>query len=187
MKTSRSALRIYQLKITLIGSKPPIWRRILVRSDVALPTFHFVLQASMGWQGGHLHAFRAGHEFYGELMDDMDDMKDESKVKLDKLLRKEKDSLIYEYDFGDGWEHKILLEKILAYDETIKTPVCIKGKLACPPEDCGGIWGYYELLETLKDPHHPDHEDMKEWVGGELDPEFFDIAEVNALLAPMNA
>ncbi len=174
--------KLYQLKITLIDSKPPIWRRVLVRSDIDLPKFHHVLQAAMGWEGAHLHAFRSGHEMYGEPDEDMDFMKSEARVKLDKLLRKEKDSIVYEYDFGDGWLHKILLEKI-AYEENIKTPICIKGKLACPPEDCGGIYGYYDLLDTLSDPGNPDYENMLEWVGGEFDPEAFSIEEVNGRLS----
>ena len=176
--------KLYQLKITLTDSKPPIWRRVLVRSDIGLPKFHAVLQATMGWEGGHLHAFRAGHESYGEPDEYMDDMKSEVKVKLDKLLRKEKDSLVYEYDFGDGWEHKVLLEKIV-YDETIQTPVCIKGKLACPPEDCGGIYGYYDLLDALSDSQHPEHESMLEWLGEGFDPEAFSVEEVNELLAEL--
>jgi len=175
--------KLYQLKITLIDSKPPIWRRVLVRSDIGLPRFHHVLLATMGWAGGHLHAFRVGYETYGDPGDELDDMKSEVRVKLDKLLHKEKDSLVYEYDFGDGWEHKVLLEKILPFDETVKTPICIKGKLACPPEDCGGLYGYYDLLKTLADPKHPDREDMLDWLGGEFDPDEFSIEEVNELLA----
>ena len=109
--------------------------------------------------------------------------KSEARVKLDKLLHNEKDSLVYAYDFGDGWEHQVLLEKILHFDETVKTPICIKGKLTCPPEDCGGIYGYYDLLKTLADPKHPGHEDMLDWLGGEFDPEAFSIEEVHELLA----
>jgi len=98
------------------------------------------------------------------------------------LLKKEKDSLIYEYDFGDSWEHKIILEKILPYDASLKVPSCIKGKRACPPEDCGGIWGYQNLVEIIKDPSHPEHEEMLEWLGGEFDPEYFDMNETNRML-----
>ncbi|MFA5924305.1 MAG: plasmid pRiA4b ORF-3 family protein [Methylococcaceae bacterium] len=87
------------------------------------------------------------------------------------MLKKEKDTLIYEYDFGDSWEHKILLEKILTDDGKTVLPVCIKGKRASPPEDCGGIWGYEELLETISNPKHPDYNDMLEWLGGEFDHE----------------
>ena len=99
------------------------------------------------------------------------------------MLKKEKDTLIYEYDFGDSWEHKILLEKILTDDGKTVLPVCIKGKRASPPEDCGGIWGYEELLETISNPKHPDHEEMLEWLGGEFDPEAFDLEQINKDLA----
>ena len=179
----KNASNLFQLKITLTGSKPPIWRRIIVRSDIGLPKLHRVLQIVMGWDNAHLHAFRTSDEMYGEPDDMMNYMKNEAKVKLMNLLQREKDSLIYEYDFGDGWEHKVLLEKILPYDETTKTPQCIKGKLACPPEDCGGIWGYYELLETLADPNHPDHDNMLEWLGEEFDPQALDMDEINEILA----
>jgi hypothetical protein len=108
---------------------------------------------------------------------------DENNYKISQLLKKERDSLIYEYDFGDGWEHKIILEKILPYDASVKVPSCIKGKRSCPPEDCGGTWGYQNLLEIIKDPSHPEHEEMLEWLGGEFDPEYFDMEETNEILA----
>lgn len=94
----------------------------------------------------------------------------------------EKDSLIYEYDFGDGWEHKITLEKIVPWDTDAVLPLCIKAKGACPPEDVGGIWGYNSFLEALSDSEHPEHEEFKEWVGGEFDAAAYDINEVNQLL-----
>ena len=153
-------------------------------SDLKLGAFHDVIQVAMGWTDSHLHQFIANKVFYGIPDDDFGlEMEDESKYKLSQLLKKEKDSLIYEYDFGDSWEHKILLEKILPFDTKIALPVCIKGKRACPPEDCGGIWGYEELLETISDPKHPEHEDMLEWLGGEFDPEEFDLEEINGDLA----
>jgi len=175
---------IYQVKITLIGSKPPIWRTVLVPSDLRLGAFHDVIQAVMGWTESHLHQFIANKIFYGVPDDDFGmEIEDESKYKLSQLLKMEKDSLIYEYDFGDSWEHKILLEKILPFDTKTALPVCIKGKRACPPEDCGGIWGYEELLEAISNPKHPDHENMLEWLGGEFDPEEFDLEEINGNLA----
>ena len=88
----------------------------------------------------------------------------------------------YEYDFGDGWEHKIILEKILPFDQANQSSSCIKGKRACPPEDCGGIWGYQELLDTLNDPKHPEYESMLEWLGGRFDSETLDIEEINRML-----
>jgi hypothetical protein len=164
---------IYQIKISLIGVKPPIWRTVLVPGDLGLAAFHEVIQVAMGWTDSHLHQFTAKDKFYG-VPDE-----DESKYKLSQLLTKERDSLIYEYDFGDSWEHKILLEKILPYDTNTALPVCIKGKRACPPEDCGGIWGYEELLEIISDPKHTEYESMLEWLGGEFDPEEFDLEDIN--------
>jgi len=175
---------IYQIKISLIGAKPPIWRTVLVAGDLGLGAFHDVIQVAMGWTDSHLHQFMDNKKIYGIPDDDFGmETEDESKYKLSQLLQKEKDTLTYEYDFGDSWEHKILLEKILPYDSNTLLPVCIKGKRACPPEDCGGIWGYEELLETISDPEHPDHEEMLEWLGGEWDPDEFDLEEINEDLA----
>jgi len=175
---------IYQIKITLIGAKPPIWRTVLVPSNIGLSAFQDVIQVVMGWTDSHLHQFIANNVFYGIPDDDFEmEMEDEAKYKLSQLLKKEKESFIYEYDFGDSWEHKILLEKILPFDNKLVLPVCIKGKQACPPEDCGGVWGYEELLVTISDPKHPEHDDMLEWLGGEFDPEEFDLEETNEDLA----
>ena len=182
--TTKQLKNIYQIKISLIGAKPPIWRTVLVPSNLKLAAFHDVIQVAMGWTDSHLHQFIANNVFYGIPDDDFElEMEDESKYKLSQLLKKEKESIIYEYDFGDSWEHKILLEKILPFDTKMALPVCIKGKRACPPEDCGGIWGYEELLKTISDPKHPDYENMLEWLGGEFDPEEFDLEEINGNLA----
>lgn len=176
---------MYQLKVTLIGSKPPIWRRVLVPSNIALGKLHLVLQISMGWTNSHLHQFISNGVFYGIQDDDSGfdmEVENEDKYILNQLLRSEKEAINYEYDFGDGWEHKILLENILPFDKDNQSPSCIKGKRACPPEDCGGIWGYQELLDTLNDPKHPEYESMLEWLGGEFDLEAFDIDEINKML-----
>lgn len=183
----QKAASIYQLKVTLKGSKPPIWRRIQVRSDTKLPQLHEILQIAMGWMDSHLHQFIAGRTFYGVPDPEfgLDGMEDESKIRLDRLLAFEKDKIVYEYDFGDGWEHDILLEKILEPDAAVHYPVCMTGKRACPPEDCGGVWGYANLLETLNDPQHEEYEDMLGWVGGEFDPAAFDLDEVNEALVQL--
>jgi len=176
--------KTYQLKISLRDTKPPIWRRFLIDSSVALPKFHQVIQIVMGWTDSHMHQFIAGNRCYG--MPDPDfgfeEILDENKYRLNQLLKKEKESIHYQYDFGDGWEHKITLEKILPFDTETLLPVCIKAKGACPPEDIGGVWGYYDFLEALDDPDHPEHEESKEWVGGDFDPDVYDIKEVNELL-----
>jgi hypothetical protein len=107
---------------------------------------------------------------------------DARRVTLATLVRGEQDKFRYEYDFGDGWDHELLIEKILPPEAGKRYPVCLAGKRACPPEDCGGIWGYVGFLEAIHDPQHPEHEEMLEWVGGEFDPDAFDLDEVNTAL-----
>jgi hypothetical protein len=177
---------IYQIKVTLKGTMPPIWRRFLTHRDIDLDKFHLILQSVMGWTNSHLHQFSSGSTIYSTPDDDFYfemESEDESKYKLSDLLKKEKDWITYEYDFGDGWEHTILLEKILDYDDKLKIPKCIKGKRACPPEDCGGVWGYQNLLGVISNALHPEYEEMLEWLGGEFDPEEFDIEETNRILS----
>ncbi len=160
----------------------------MVPSNIDLGELHTILQIVLGWTDSHLHQFISSRTMYGTPVDEFGgdlemECEDEKKYKLSQLLKKEKDSLIYEYDFGDSWEHKIVLEKILPYDGSVKVPACIKGKRACPPEDCGGIWGYHNFLEVIQEPSHPEHEEMLEWLGGEFDPEHFDMEETNRILA----
>ena len=178
--------KIYQLKVTLRDSKPPIWRRIQVPADITLHRLHLILQVVMGWGNYHLYGFRIKGRDFGE-PDTEDDifnlnLVNSHRTKLNKVLTKEKTQFIYDYDFGDSWEHRIVLEKILPVDPDKPYPVCIKGKRACPPEDCGGIWGYYDLLEIMKNPNHKEYAEMMDWVGGEFDTEEFDIEEINRLL-----
>lgn len=179
------ALReIYQIKVSLVGLKPPVWRRILVPSTITLEKMHDVLQISLGWTDSHLHQFVVGRRCYGVPDPDFrDSMVDEQGVRLSQLLKKEKDSLRYDYDFGDGWEHKVQLEKVLPFDPDITLPRCIKGRRACPPEDVGGTWGYEEFLKGLADPSHPEHAMYVEWIGGTFDSEDFSADEVNELLS----
>jgi hypothetical protein len=183
--TTKHSQQVYQLKITLKGAKPPIWRRVLVPADIRLDQFHDVIQGAMGWMNCHLHQFEAFGEFYG-VPDGMFDLGpevlDETKVKLNELLQSEKDSIAYDYDFGDDWAHKITLEKILPFEQGQSLPICVTGRRACPPEDCGGVWGYANLLQALADPKHPEHEDMLEWLGGPFDPEDFHPERTNAAL-----
>ena len=174
---------IYQIKIALSDSKPPIWRRLLVRGDMNLPELHLAIQIAMGWYNGHLHQFIKNDRFYGviddEFPDPFGDIEDETQFKLCDLIKKEKDVVLYEYDFGDSWIHKITLEKVLKPDPTLTYPLCIKGKKACPPEDCGGIWGYYNMLNVIADETNEDYEEYAEWLGDGFDPEYFSVSEVN--------
>ncbi|MBK6998428.1 MAG: plasmid pRiA4b ORF-3 family protein [Rhodoferax sp.] len=180
---TRTHVSTYQIKVTLVDSKPPIWRRLLVPSTVSLEELHSVLQIAMGWTDYHLHMFRAGDRYFGVPSRDFFDMEDEALVKLNEVLVNEKYSIRYEYDFGDDWRHKIVLEKILPVDPGVPLPCCTAGKRACPPEDCGGIWGYADFLVAIQDPKHPEHQDMLEWVGVDFDPESFDRDTVNTRFA----
>jgi Plasmid pRiA4b ORF-3-like protein len=180
---------IYQLKITLQGSKPPIWRRVQVQSNITLDVLHDIIQTAMGWTNSHLHHFYVGGSFYSNPDFDLEETGDESRIRLNQILTGLKDKFSYEYDFGDGWDHQVVLEKILPVEPKIKYPCCIKGKRCCPPEDVGGIWGYQSFLAALNDKNHPEHADSMErleWIGDSFDPEEFDLAEVNEGLAELN-
>jgi hypothetical protein len=175
--------RIYQLKITLADSKPPIWRRVEVADDITLAQLHKIIQAVMGWTNSHLHMFTAGGVSYGVPdPDDFMEVRSERQARLNELLAAPKQKLNYEYDFGDSWTHEVLLEELKEPEPGVSYPRCIAGKRACPPEDCGGVWGYADFVEAITDPNHPEHDELLEWVGGEFDPEQFDLAEANAAL-----
>ena len=185
--TTIAGKMIYQLKITLKGSKPSIWRRVLIKNDITLSKLHGIIQAVMGWENNHLHIFDICGENYGvaDSVFDYSEVCDEIKYKLNRFKFEEKDKFTYEYDFGDSWEHIITVEKIFPIDTQVKYPVCIKGKNACPPEDCGGLWGYYDMVDAIKDSKHPEHESYTEWLGEDFDTEAFDINKVSANLECM--
>ncbi len=178
--------QVFQFKITLKGIKPPIWRRIQVPETYTFWDLHVAIQDAMGWDDCHLHEFELVNQLtglkqsIGSQDEDFDrEVLPELKQKLVDFFSMENRSADYTYDFGDNWEHKIQLEKILPREEGVTYPICIKGKRACPPEDCGGIWGYAELLEILGNPNHDEYEEMLEWLGGEFDPEHFDVEEIS--------
>ena len=178
--------QIYQLKISINDSKPSIWRRVLVYSDTLLPDLHRIVQTTMGWDNYHLHQFVHCNKFYAPPSEDEADefdAVDYSKIKLSSVIKKENDRMEYEYDFGDGWEHIVLLEKILEVDAAIHYPICLEGEQKCPPEDCGGIWGYMEMLDILKDKNHEGYEQCIEWVGDDFDATDFDAAAINEKLS----
>lgn len=182
-----AAVPVYQLKVTLRGSRPPIWRRLQVPAKVTLATLHRIVQVAMGWSGGHLHQFVADDDYFSDPDFELEDTEDERGIRLDRLLRRPKDRLVYEYDFGDGWEHDIVLEKVLLPAEAAPAhAVCVAGKRAGPPDDVGGIFGYQEdFLPAVRDPEHPEHDELLDWVGGEFDPEAFDLDEINRTLGQM--
>jgi hypothetical protein len=186
-----SGVPLYQLKITLKWSKPPIWRRVLIRADMRLDRLHDVIQLVMPWTNSHLHQFIVGQTFYGrpdpEFADMGSETLNEKRYTVAGLAPAAKKKFIYEYDFGDGWEHELTVEKVLPPDAGFKHPVCLAGANACPPDDCGGMGGYYNLLEALADSKHPEHADLKEWIGGEWDPALFDRDEANDGLKRLKA
>jgi hypothetical protein len=170
---------VFQLKITLLDTKPPIWRRVLVDGTSTLDHLHEVIQAAFGWWNYHLHEFEVGRNRYG-IPDPDDDRgeppRDERRTRLDAIAS-EGSSFRYTYDFGDGWDHRVVIEKRLPRTPGTPIPACIDGRRACPPEDCGGTWGYRELLEILSDPTHPEHGERREWLGRPFEPETFDSGE----------
>ncbi len=171
MMAIRQLRSVYQIKVTLNYIEPPVWRRMLVLNTMSLPEFHSALQFAMGWTDSHLHMFVSSTGHYGVSDDEFGDGNtiDESGFKVSDLLAAEGDSILYEYDFGDGWTHQIVLEKVLPYEQDMELPQCIDGARNCPPEDVGGPPGYENFLEAVNDKSHDEHEDFIEWIGGECD------------------
>jgi hypothetical protein len=209
-KSAKKPDTVYQLKVTLLDTQPPSWRRIQVQ-DCTLDKLHEHIQTAMGWTNSHLHHFRIGEQLYGDpllMAENFEDMGygDSTTTKLsnilygDPLLMAENfedmgygDStttklsdilpegrrrfrLLYEYDFGDSWQHEVLFEKRVEAEAGQKYPLCLEGARACPPEDVGGPWGYAGFVEAIQDEGHERHEELLEWVGGSFDPEAFDPA-----------
>ncbi len=183
-RTSATPASIHQLKVTLKGIRPPIWRRIQVPSDVTLAKLHGILQVTLGWHHSHLHQFRVGETTYGDrsVLEDVD-IRSERTARLNHVAASKQSKLWYDYDFGDGWEHEIVVEAVLPPAPGVGYLVCLTGRRACPPEDCGGIWGYADMLEIIRTPAHDEHASMMEWLGGPFDPEAFDLVGVNRRLA----
>ena len=180
---------ILQFKISLIDSKPLIWRRIQIIDSSSFYDLHVAIQDAMGWEDCHLHQFiistgskRTAQRTLIGIPDDV--LGDDSALSgwetkvCDYLDIKEKHKIIYEYDFGDSWEHLIEFEGRFEKDPNVKYPICCDGKMACPPEDSGGMWGYSDKLDAINDKNHPDHEDVLEWLGVEFNPAEFDKTTV---------
>jgi len=173
---------VLSLKVTLRHIKPPIWRRILMPGGLTLGDLHTAIQRTMGWDDGHLHDFDVAGERYGD-PSTTDDVTNEDRLTLNAVMKAGVSRFAYTYDFGDNWEHDILIEKRPPAGDPKPYPACVAGKRNCPPEDCGGAWGYADLLEILANPAHPQHEEQLEWLGGEFDPEAFSVADADAALA----
>ncbi len=180
IKKPKATGTVFQFKITLLGVKPAIWRRIQVK-DCSLDKLHEYIQTSMGWSNSHLHRFEIGKKQYADPMLMEEDMKefgykDSTTTMLSNIVPKNRMRMqfLYEYDFGDCWGHEVVFEGCPKAEVGGKFPVCLEGERACPPEDCGGWPGYASLLEALGNKKHEEHESMMEWLGGWFDPEDFD-------------
>jgi hypothetical protein len=178
---------VFQIEVTLKESKPPIWRRFQVPSTMTLAQFHDALQIIMGWTDSHLHRFIVNGKEYGrpdheKRFADDDPLRDEHRVRLASLFPVVPASLLYEYDYGDGWQHVLVVEQYWSASPDVQYPVCVEGERACPPEDVGGIHGYEELLAVLADPKHEENEGMRMWAGEDIEPEAFDVETVNQSL-----
>jgi hypothetical protein len=187
-KAKVASSTLYQFKITLLGVKPSIWRRIQVQ-DCTLDKLHEHIQTAMGWTNSHLHQFEIKGQRYGDsaLLDDNFeefDCVDSTKTMVSEIVPKtgKRSAFKYEYDFGDSWEHEIMFEGSPPVDPKAKYPLCLEGERACPPEDCGGIWGYQDFLAAIADPKHEDHENMLEWIGGKFDSEKFDPSKATKVM-----
>ena len=179
-KSNQSDHLVYQLKITLKDSHLPIWRRILVKNNINLARLHRVIQIVMGWADYHLHHFKINDQYYGVPDPEWEnDTLNEKEFSLNQLVKTEKKRFSYLYDFGDNWDHEILVEKILKPEPKKHYPACVTGKRACPPEDSGSIWGYYEKLKIMNDPSHPEHEEVVDWMFEDFDPDEFDLKRIN--------
>jgi hypothetical protein len=178
---------VYQFKISLNDVSPPIWRRIQVPESYTFWDLHVAIQDAMGWLDCHLHQFEVINPKYGEhdligMPDgewDSEEVFSGWKTPIKRYFSLVNKKANYDYDFGDGWRHKILLEKIMPAVPLVEYPICIAGKRACPPEDCGGPWGYQNFLEIIANPKHEEYSSMMEWVGGEFHPEIFFVSSVH--------
>jgi len=187
MRTIPTLPEIYQIKVTLRGTRPPIWRRLLVPSELTLEQLHGVVQAAMGWDDSHLHEFRIGSQKFGkpdpsERWLGRSVTLSERTTRLSAVIGRIGAKAVYTYDFGDSWQHELVLEKVLVPEPGQPYPTCIDGQRQGPPEDCGGIGGFYHLLEAIRDPEHADHEELSEWLGRDFDPDAFCVDAVNRRL-----
>lgn len=192
---SKRPTSVLQFKITLNGIRPAIWRRIQVPSDGSILNLQHAIICAMGWSGGHLHKFSFAktalgmrkrdqsitslHHFPGDEVMSEDGI-DSEQEKILTWFDAPKRHAIFSYDFGDGWEHTVVFEKTFPSEPRVRYPRCIEGARACPPEDCGGIGGYYDILEALKEPNKKEHANLLEWLGDAYDPEVFDATHIKS-------
>jgi hypothetical protein len=185
-RTQKLILRkpIYRLRVTLLGVTPPIWRSVLVSGNVSLKKLHQVIQIAMGWANSHVHVFTRANtkEPASDPRFGLEDTRDTARIKLRSFAPKVRSRFRYEYDLGDCWQHEVVVEDIVSPEGTGRTPRCVDGARACPPEDCGGIDGYATLVAAMRDRSHPEHAHFRDWLGRTFEPEQFDLEAVNDLL-----
>jgi hypothetical protein len=170
---------VHVLRVSLRDVEPEVWRRVVVRSETPLTMFARILEQAMGWQGHHLHLFDVGGVQFGEPDEDFDEVINEKAATVKHVLPDVDTSLRWDYDFGDGWEHDVVVEAIEEPAEKKRYPLCLDGARACPPEDSGGVHGYERMLTALADPKDPEHELYVEWAPDGFDPEAFDVVAAN--------
>ena len=189
MPAQQSQETVYQFKVVLLETDPPVWRRLVVPSSVTLHRLHLILQEVMGWTNSHLYRFEIGAKEYAEPHPDYElyelPFRNSKRAKLGRLVTKKGSAFLYEYDFGDSWTHELTVEDILEREHGKPYPTCLVGERSCPPEDCGGTYGYAELLEIISDPEDEEYLDTMTWLGADFDPEAFDIRAVNNKLHSM--
>lgn len=169
-----------QLRIELLDVEPTVWRRILVPEDLTMADLAEILLAAMGWDNSHLHLFRVGDEEYGMADEDAPEEEiDEAEVMVTHALGGH-ERFAFDYDFGDGWEHDIVVEK--RSPSGVEFAVCLDGQNACPPDDVGGPGGYEDFLAALANPAHEEHSEYLEWIGGSFDPARFELDVINSEL-----
>ncbi|WP_320041189.1 plasmid pRiA4b ORF-3 family protein [uncultured Desulfobacter sp.] len=172
--------RFYLLKIQLLDIEPAIWRRFVVPASITLDRFHDVIQIVMGWTDSHLHQFTIGSKRYTEYPESKEEGLVCGRYRLGNLIKQKGRTFRYLYDFGDSWEHELVLEESRYFNPELRTELaCFEGERACPPEDVGGVPGYFEFCNALKDPSHEEHEGYMEWSGGDYDSDRFDSGSIN--------
>lgn len=181
-RTTPGAPTVHQVKVTLRGASPPIWRQLEVPSGATLQDLHEYIQRAFDWEGYHMWVFETPLGEYG-IPDPQLGHRDATSTTVGKVAPRAGSRIRYTYDFGDDWEHDVLVEGVHDAEPGAAYPRCLTGRRACPPEDCGGIWGYERLVEIMADPSHEEHESMLDWLGlesaTEFHPDQFDLDDVN--------
>ncbi|MEA3544759.1 MAG: plasmid pRiA4b ORF-3 family protein [Thermodesulfobacteriota bacterium] len=172
--------QFYQLKIQLLDIEPAIWRRFVVPASITLDRLHDVIQIVMGWTDNHLHEFTIGNKCYTEYPESKEDEQVCGRYRLGNLIKQKDRTFRYLYDFGDSWEHELVLEKSRSFNPALRTELaCLEGERACPPEDVGGVPGYFEFCNALKDTSHKEHQNFMKLSGGDYNSEWFDSESIN--------